>query len=445
MGRYPLSVVAVSAALALAGPARAAEVTRVATAADPDNPIDVDFSIRWDRLQKEALISREWDVGGAVDDVPQLRYTRKSNAIVPRIAVGIYRDLELHAELPYVLADDTTYRYADVGGLPVGGTPLDTIANNDVTPSGLTCPVAGTCPLFPVGSGTTVYHGGKAGDLVVGLAWAVLSDRRDETKPKWVVGFDLTFPTAELYDPAAGRFTRPDWSSPHVNAADPGPIGQKLWRLDFSTALSKRMGILDPYVRAHATLQRKSANTYSNCDSALALETAAPEQGPSWMFENCGTFDEEATAQPPYLLGMIAGTEVIPYEDAAAGKKVVIDIRLQADYVSSARWYNELTDASGRLHHTDDHAVVSALLGLHLKLSDFVAVEAATSIGTQTAHYITGENLGSARGDDPGPPYDATNPDLNPNFDWRYDSPGRRFKISDVSLFDVRVTGVLRF
>jgi hypothetical protein len=442
MGRYRLPVVAVAAALALAVPARAAEITRVATAAEPDNPVDVDLSIRWDRLQKEGLISREWDVGGSIEDVPQLRFTRTATAIVPRVAVGIYRDLELHAEIPYVLADDMEWRYATASGIPVGGTSLDTIANNDVDPSGVPC--TGACPLFPVGNGTTAYHGGKAGDLLVGVAWAVLSDERDETKPKWVVGFDMTFPSAELYDPAAGRAA--DWSSPHASGANPGPFGQKLWRFDFSTALSRRMGILDPYFRAHATVQRKSTNTYSNCDNALALEGASPlPQGPTWMFENCVLFDEDAGAQPPYLLGLLFGAEVTPYEDAAAGKKVLIDLRVTADYVSSARWYNELTDMSGRLHRTDDHATVSALLGLLVQASQYVSLEAAASIGTQTAHYITGEPLGRVRGEDPGPPYDATNPDLNPNFDWRYDSPGRRFRVSEVSLFDVRVSGILRF
>jgi hypothetical protein len=444
MGRYRLPVIAVSAALVLAGSARAAEVTRVATAADPGNPIDVDLSIRWDRLQKTGLISREWNVGGVIEDVPQLRFTQKATAIVPRVAVGVYRDLELHAEIPYVLADDMEWRYATVGGIPADVAGLDTIQDNDVTPSGVPC-TPGTCPLFPVGGGTTVYHGGKAGDLLVGIAWAILSDQRDDTKPKWIVGLDLTFPTAERYDPAAGRFGRPDWSSPHVNAADPGPFGQKLWRYDLSTALSRRMGVFDPYVRAHLTIQRKAGETYSNCENALALENAVPEQGPVWMYENCASWDEDASARPPYLVGMLFGAEIVPYENAAGGQKVTIDLRLSADYTSSARWYNELTDASGRIHWTDDYATVSALFGLHLKASEFVAIEAQASIGTQTEHFITGESLGSVRGEDPGPPYSDTNAALNPNFDWRYDSPGRRFRVSEVSLFDVRVTGILRF
>jgi hypothetical protein len=445
MGRYRLPVIAVSAALVLAGSARAAEVTRVATAADPGNPIDVDLSIRWDRLERSGLISREWTVGGEIEDVPQLRFTQKATAIVPRIAVGVYRDLELHAEIPYVLADDMGWRYAEVGGIPADVAGLDTIQDNDVTPSGEVCPTPGTCPLFPVGGGTTVYHGGKAGDLLVGITWAILSDERDDTKPKWIVGLDLTFPTATRYDPVAGRTGRPDWSSPHVNAADPGPFGQKLWRWDLSTALSRRMGAFDPYVKGHVTIQRRGSDLYSNCENALALQAAVPEQGPSWMFANCAAFDEDASARPPYLLGLLVGAELVPYENAAAGKKVTIDLRLSADYTSPARWYNELTDASGRIHWTEDYATVSALFGLRFKASEFVALEAQTSIGTQTAHFITGEYLGRVRGEDPGPPYDETNPALNPNFDWRYDSPGRRFRVSEVSLFAVRITGILRF
>jgi hypothetical protein len=33
----------------------------------------------------------------------------------------------------------------------------------------------------------------------------------------------------------------------------------------------------------------------------------------------------------------------------------------------------------------------------------------------------------------------------NPNFDWRYDAPGRRFRISEASTFDLAVTGIIYF
>ncbi len=34
---------------------------------------------------------------------------------------------------------------------------------------------------------------------------------------------------------------------------------------------------------------------------------------------------------------------------------------------------------------------------------------------------------------------------MNPNFDWRYDAPGRRFRISEVSVFELSFAGVLQF
>jgi hypothetical protein len=454
MGRLRRCAITGCAVLALAGSARAAEVTRVETAAEPGNALDVEFSIGWDRFQERGLISREATdaTTGGVEYLPQLRYTRVSNALVPRIAVGLYKDLELHARLPYVLADDTTWHYAVVGGLPVN-TPgdLNTIAGTNpyynIDASGAPCAVT-PCPLFPVGGGTTVYHGGKAGDLVAGLAWAIMNERKDDTKPTWVVGFDLTFPTAQLYDPATGRtatFTDTSWRSPYANAAKPGPFGEKLWKFELATAVSRRIGAIDPYFKAHLRLARKSANTFSNCDAAPALAAESPSQMASWAPPNCTIWGDDASAQPPYVAGVMFGTEIVPYENAKDGQKVSIDVRLGADYTSSARWYNELSDALGKLLWTEDYLTMKASLAVDVTASEYVALRAATSFGTSTAHWLTGEYLGRTRTPIPGPPYDATNADLNPNYDFRVDTPGRRFRISEVTLFEVTVTGILRF
>ena len=53
-----------------------------------------------------------------------------------------------------------------------------------------------------------------AGDLKAGLAWGIFSDVKDDTKPFWLVGFDITFPTSTLYDPWAGRVQSNNYLSP---------------------------------------------------------------------------------------------------------------------------------------------------------------------------------------------------------------------------------------
>src|SRR5690349_24607467 len=101
----PLTALALAV---LAGPARAAEISHVASSGDPGNPFDLDLGVRWDRTVESATITREKTIDAATSGVPggvvaegdRIRYSRARNAIVPRLAIGLYKDLELHAEMP---------------------------------------------------------------------------------------------------------------------------------------------------------------------------------------------------------------------------------------------------------------------------------------------------------------------------------------------------------
>lgn len=449
MVRLSLGPLAALALAVLAAPAGAAELTEVATAGEPGNTFDLRLSIRWDRTQQRGRITRERaDLAanppfGTVVDATELRYTRIVNALVPRIALGLYEDLELHLDIPYVLADDRSWRYGFENGLPVG--PTSGIANNRVDAMNRDC--GGLCPLFPVGSGTTVYHGGKMGDVRAGLAWGIFNDRKDDTKPAWVVGLDVTMPTASLYDPAAGRGTI--WLSPNADSAKPGNFGEKVWKFDAWTALSRRIGVLDPYFRAHITTMRKSNDTLSNCLAADALSARAVPEMTIAGAQNCGDpgWQDAAGAKLPYVAGLLFGAEIVPHESAADEQKVAIDVRLWGDYTSRQRFYNELTDASGKLHWTEPYYTMGGLLAVYLRTSRYLSLNASASLSTVTPHFLTGESLGrdGVNADGRDPTGATPNALLNPNFDWRYDAPGRRFRLSETSLFTLSVAGVLQF
>lgn len=432
MGRFSLGAFAAILGAILAAPAGAAEITRVASRGEPGNPFDLQVTIRWDRLQRAAQITREVPDGanpGAIVDGDELRWSRTTNAVVPRVAIALYKDLALHFEWPYVLGDDQEWRFGLVGGVPTGGVPpaiVSSIESNAVDAGGAPC--TGACPLFPVAPKTTVYHGGKAGDLRAGVAWGIFNDRKDPTKPFWLVGLDVTFPTAALYDPAANRGT--DWSSPYNVSGKPGPFGEKVWKWDLYTVLSRRLGPIDPYVKAHLTRMSKSSATYSNCEHVAALASrAVPEMAPSAVAKCADpAWEKEASAKLPWIAGLTIGTELVPWEDDVEQQKIAIDLRLGGDYTSSHRFYNELTDANGKLNWTEDHLTMAAFLGVYLKASRYVSLHATASLSTTTPHFLTGE------------------PDTaNPNYDVRYDAPGRRFRISEVSLFQVAFGGVLTF
>lgn len=452
MGRLPLGALLAFFVAALAGPAGAAEIARVASS-EPGNPFDLHVSIRWDREQQRGLITRERaDLSvnppfGAVVNGEELRYTRVRNVIVPRVALGVYRDVELHLEIPYVLADDHGWRFALVEGIPVGGIPAPTsgIETNGVDAMNQPCATT-PCPLFAVGPSTTVYHGGRAGDAKVGLSWGVFNDRTDDTKPFWLVGFDVTLPTATLYDPAAGR-AGATWASPHSSAGSVGAFGEKVWKWDLHTVMSRRMGPIDPYFRAHVTGMSHSSATYSNCDRVADLAAFGVPQMSNAAVTNCADpgWRDDAAAQLPWIAGLTFGTELIPYEKRSEDQKVSFDVRVWADYTSAQRFYNPLTDATGKLHKTDPYLTMGGFLGMYLRASRFVSLHASASLATQTAHFLSGERLGRSdvgSGDVSGV---TDNPSLNPNFDWRWDSAGRRFRLSETSVFGLSVAGVLQF
>jgi hypothetical protein len=245
-----------------------------------------------------------------------------------------------------------------------------------------------------------------------------------------------------------------DWASPHAVPAKPGPFGERAWKWDLYTVLSRRMGPIDPYFKAHATKMFRSSSTYSNCDFAAEMANRTLNGSPfpqatSIAEENCRTWGTDARAQLPWVTGITFGTEVTPYEDRAADQKVSLDVRLFGDYTSAQRFYNELSDYSGKIHETEGYLTMGGLLGVYLRTSKYVSLNMSASLATRTAHRLTGESLGR---DGDWPALDSSgngitaDPTLmNPNFDWRYDAPGRRFRISEVSVFELSFAGVLQF
>lgn len=432
MGRLS-AVVTAASMLALAAPTRAAEITHVATAAEPDSAFNLDLSLRWERTQKRATITRERATGATpferVDDVAELSYSEITNVLIPRVAAGLYQDVEIHFEMPYYLGQDVAWKYAN-------GITLDTQSNvftNGINANGTSC--GGNCPLFAAGTrDTTVYHGGVAGDLKAGLAWGIFSDRKDDTKPFWLVGIDITFPTSTLYDPWAGRNSTNNYLSPYAVPSKVAGVGQKIWKFDLQTALSKRMGPIDPYFKAHLTLPSRFSSTYSNCDHVN--DAVNPPPGTAVTKANCALpqWQDAAGAELPWNTGLVFGTEFVPLEDKVEGQKVVIDLRLTAEYTSKSRWYNELTDATGKLLYTDSYMQMGGQVSFLFRASKYVAVQGEAGYAWVSPHLLTGEPLG----------VNGT-ADQNPNFDWRWDAPGRRFRLSSASVFSLQLSGILNF
>ncbi len=403
--------------LTLAPAARAAEVTRVASSADPDDPFDIDITLTYRHAVDRGKITREAldPATSQLIDATELRYTRTADLPTARVAVGLYHDLELHVELPWVLGDDRVWRN-DAGA-------NSSIANEDYDASGNACP---NCAIFQLDQ--TAYHGKAFADMLVGIAWGILSERRDDTKPSWVVGLDVTLPSGTRWDPSTAPRS--------YDKKNPAALGEKIWRYDVWTALSRQFGPVDPYVRLHASFPARSGTTYSNCDSAAALAANLPPQPQmeATAQADCAAWGDSAAGKPPRVLGLEFGTELVAYDNRKEEQRVAFDLRVGAEWTSQSRWFNELSDATGKLMHTDAFSTLHALAGAYLRASTNVQLRLHAAFAWRSDHYISGEPL--AR---PGTPA------ANPNYDWRYDTVGRRFRVAESTVLDLGAAAMFSF
>ncbi len=440
--RFVVCALAVCSLL-VAAPTRAAEITRVASSFDQDNPFDLDFSIGFERTQRKGTIVREFHNGGQVKDVLEMRYTQIDQQMPMRLAIGLYHDLELHVGASMVFNRDAKWRLPsardDDGNLKV--TEANSTTRNNCVTTARGDAVAPNCNGGMTGTGDYAIFGipgesYRAGfsDVNVGLSWAPFSDERDESKPKWVLNFDYTAPAAAANKP---------WIATDAGAR--GNVGDGAHRFSFATALSKRLGAIDPYVKIHYTFGLASGSSISNCDRPELLGYS----------ENCNTgvwTKTETGLKPQHQGGFLFGAEFYPYDSPARSQRVSIDVQLGAIYNSEGRVVNELSDATRKLNYTEEYLTLGGSFGVYARAAKYVQLRLNASLYTDTEHLLTKEEIGrdvdGLCASKPGAgciDLDNHNNELNPTFDFRYDMLGRRFRINEVAIFKVMATAQVNF
>ncbi|MHB8879031.1 MAG: hypothetical protein ACYC8T_35465, partial [Myxococcaceae bacterium] len=268
---HRLSVALLALALAAPFTAGAAEITHVASSFEEKAPFGMFIDVGFQRTQHRAKIVREFHQQGETQDVTELRYTDIDTRLKLDLHLGLWQDLEFHYGLPIVFQQNRTWGYA-VGT----GEHNSTIANNclqangELLDPGCATSGAGRRSLFDFSQGNINSYRGGLGDMTFGLAYAFFNQKKDDTKPMWIVGVDYQAPTSDLNDPTAP--TTPDAR---------GAIGDKLHRYKAYTTFSKRVGAADPYFQLHYTLAYHGPGWYSNCDNPDPRTMGRPE--------NCGT------------------------------------------------------------------------------------------------------------------------------------------------------------
>ena len=431
----PCALLAACLSLAFPRATLGAEVTRVATAFEAKNPFDLNLDVGFLRTWRQGNIIRENHQPNAsgtnvIADVVELHYSEMTNQLPMRAAVGLYHDLELHVSTSVVFSDQKSWSYAS-GTTDATSTIFNNVIDKRCTP-GITCaPLSSAQPIFAVPGSS--YRAGL-GDFVLGVSWAPMNDQKDDTKPKWVVSFDYQIPTAAVDDP-----------SQRTTASATGGVGDKVHRFNLSTALSKRLGAIEPYVKFSYSLPTQAPGFWNNCNTG-----GAPLAYP----ENCGTgpwTPKETGIKPQHLAGVLFGAEFFPYDAPEKHQRVGIDIQLGGTWVSEGRTYNELSDALGKLLYTEEYLTLGGQVGVYARAADAVQLRLNASLYHDTEHFLTSEPFGKdLDGKCPGTSGGCVNLDnssneISPSFDFRYDTPGRRFRISQVTVFSVMATGAITF
>lgn len=452
--RLPTALIALACLTAPAA-AHGALITDVADAADGDDPLDVNLDLRWERTQRKSKITREVvdDTQGRTINATELYHQRWRHTLTPSIAIGLFHDLEFHASVPYAIHDEQYWDYARVDGVYVKDS-TSTIETNNFDADGNSLGENVTRPLLT--SPGRVFRGGFL-DPTIGLAWGIFNGEREKKLPEtwfphkvrtatWVIGFDYTMPIIDAADPTKANPAEP---MPNVTL----PLGTGAHRFDWWMAMSKRVGIVEPFMKLHYTLPVTSSQAYDNCDivgadndhmvmSTSGQELCNPSAGADYAF-----WRGKTGTQFPHVGGILVGTEIIPVEEEN-GLRLAIGIQVGAEYTSKGRRFSELSDALKKLTYTDQYFTVDSRLTFDLRVSKWVHFVTTMSLATDTPHFITSESVGKDRFGTPeeGKKTSTTPPDgevamgsyeANPNYDPRMDQPGHRLRVTDVSVFAV--------
>jgi hypothetical protein len=330
------------------------EVVNVIDSFEDADPFDLNVSLGFEYATKSAKILRETHIfqpglttGGYTSNLMNVAaYSESTSRLVPRVDVGLYKDIALYFELPIILS--SSRKLDDLDGssqnlaVVAAGAPGETLFSVPFT--------------SPDRSGLE--------NIAVGVQANILNQARDRSKPTWLLGFEARFSVGTPMhacnpSPKPGQVSCADPSDVNRDGSSNGYacVGAKggsqrdceaaggSWELmegretaerepgvtrgtialSGRTLLSKRMKYLEPYGGFEATIELpQGSSDYGVTDLQASLVN-----------------------HPPLVGGMILGVMIIPWENREKHGRLTFDLRLDGQYRSEGRDYSELFDALG--------------------------------------------------------------------------------------------------
>jgi hypothetical protein len=457
-------LVAVAATAALPARARAAEITDVASAFDEDNPFDFRFRVNYAHTEKRAQIKREFQ-GLSADQtqiqlLKDLAYAQQRDALNLRAEFGIFQDLMLHVELPIILNEGTSYGFDQLAGsgcrFPPDTAPNCVDASNSSTMrDGLVPPMGydATHNGVAFASGTTIFKGAQRGaahgsgldgfdTFNFGLTWAPVNQKRDDTKPTWILALEPQI--------SIGNIKQLDRTRPNANHA----VSEGVHRIVAKTAISHRWRWVDPYIG------------FWYMYPIARADSLYKDYGPS-----------QKVKAPMQQGGTVFGLELVPFERPHDGHKISIDVRGRIEGHFAGKGYSELwellasspalsCDSTDRhdqynpacnssqtsnlyqgqpytgLTTIQNYASLGADIALNVQVGKHARLRTTFEYTRDQSHLITGEDIGvptTASG------RVMTASEFNPAYRPVIDQVGRRFQVDNVDVFNFQIYGQIQF
>ncbi|MCX7944361.1 MAG: hypothetical protein N2746_07640 [Deltaproteobacteria bacterium] len=408
----------------------ASNYTKVAGAFYEDDPFDANVEIFFQGFYKNSTITREFlDKNRAVlIDAKNLDYDETHYQLVPKLEIGVYKDLEIYAIFPIYLLYEKSINFATQTGWK------QITMNKTNTYYGQTT----EDPNRIIRKIPDKAVRGGFGDMSVGIKWAPFYDQKpyhilkrdkqklnwDDTMATWVLGIEYTIPTGARYD-----------LDEQAISSNKGDIGNKIQILSFWTAFSKRFEYVDPYFGVYYKLPLTiSSSLISGSHKA----------------------------------GFDIGTEIIPYEDVQLGNKFAFDFRLSAAFISNAeKAYSEVAeflpnfkkdqdgkhilgddnlpiiDSWGRITATEQYFEFRGLFGISFVIAKYLRLMSNVGFGHDTWHYLTFANSCSEDKNNNGRCSKEEGDIPNPIYEPILDQRGNRIKIADtfIIFWNISMTG----
>lgn len=303
-----------------------------------NDPFDLHFSVGYLLKSKRGTITRETMLAppGRTDHYAyqnMFEFKHVQHVLDLNLEVGIFRDVSIRFGLPLILSDTRTLTVHPDWDPTAGRAWLTSNAAD-----------ANANPLFGDFATDNTFESPKRSgiDYFTFGIWAnPLDQSRDETYPNWTLFLEGRFGVGKLLDAscAAGqRVPNADGAIVDCPSIDQGGVSRGVNGFRLGTRMSRRIGIFDPYFGFDATAEfPKDKSDYFITDN---------EGG-------------QINTRPPIRGRLDFGTEIVPWEQPAKHRRVVVAIGAGAMYLSEGREYTPLYDALGTSRYFLDNDTVN--------------------------------------------------------------------------------------